>query len=154
MEATDIEIIELAEQPAMVVRRKVEVEQLGATLGDILPRVFGYVIEAGQQPAGMPFMRYFDMDGAIVSLAAGLPVPAALEPDGDIEPHLLPGGRALTAVHHGDYTAVGAVWAKVWERARGLGVTQRFGGWDVYANDPAEVAPEEVETRIYLPLDS
>ena len=63
MEATDIEIIELAEQPAMVVRRKVEVEQLGATLGDILPRVFGYVIEAGQQPAGMPFMRYFDMDG-------------------------------------------------------------------------------------------
>ena len=80
MEATDIEIVALAEQPAMVVRRKVEVEQLGATLGDILPRVSGYVIQAGQQPAGRPFARYFDMDGGTVSLAAGLPVPAALGP--------------------------------------------------------------------------
>ncbi len=76
MEATDIEIVELAEQPAMVVRRKVEVEQLG----DILPRVSGYVIQAGQQPAGMPFARYFDMDGGTVNLAAGLPVSAALGP--------------------------------------------------------------------------
>ena len=79
---------------------------------------------------------------------------APLAGSGDVEPHILPGGRALTATHLGDYQGVGIAWQRVWDRARELGVEGRFGGWDVYANDPESVAPAEIETRIYLPLSS
>ena len=99
-------------------------------------------------------MRYFSMDGHTMRAAAAMPVHAPLAGSGDIEPHILPGGRALTATHLGDYQGVGMAWQRVWDRARELGVEVRFGGWDVYANDPESVAPAEIETRIYLPLSS
>lgn len=146
-----IETVELEPQPALVVRRKVALTDFGEALADILPRVFQHIAGAGGQPAGMPLMRYFSMDGVACDIAAGMPVVAAIEGAGDIEQHVLPGGRALTALHVGAYQDVGEVWSQVMQRARELGSDTELG-WDVYTNDPGEVAPEEVETRVYLPL--
>ena len=146
-----IETVELEPQAALVVRRKVAMTDLGEALADILPRVFQHIASAGQQPVGMPFMRYFGMDGVAFDIAAGMPVGRAMNGAGDIEQHVLPGGRALTALHVGAYQDVGAVWSQVVQRARELGSDAMFG-WDVYTNDPGEVAPEERETRVYLPL--
>lgn len=147
-----VETVELEPQPAMVVRRKVAVQELGGVLGDILPRVYQHIVQAGQQPAGMPFMRYFSMDGVSCDIAAGLPVAEPIAGEGDIENHTLPGGEALTALHVGAYEEVGSVWSQVMRRAGELGSEHGFGGWDVYTNDPDEVAEEERETRVYLPL--
>ena len=147
-----IETVELEPQPAMVVRRKVPLAELGGVLADILPRVYQHIVAAGQQPAGMPFMRYFSMDGVACDIAAGLPVAEPVDGAGDIENHVLPGGKALTALHVGAYEDVGSVWGAVMRRAGELGSGQNFGGWDVYTNDPSEVAEEERETRVYLPL--
>ena len=147
-----IETVELEPQPAMVVRRKVAVEDLGGVLADILPRVYQHIVQSGQQPAGMPFMRYFSMDGVSCDIAAGLPVAEPIAGAGDIENHTLPGGQALTALHVGAYEEVGAVWGQVMRRAGELGSENRFGGWDLYANDPGEVSEEQRETRVYLPL--
>ena len=152
MSDVTIDTVELEPQPAMVVRRKVALEELGGVLADILPRVYGHIVQAGQQPAGMPFMRYFSMDGSSCDIAAGLPVAQPMAGAGDIENHTLPGGRALTALHVGAYEDVGQVWGQVMRRAGELGSEHSFGGWDVYTNDPGEVAEDERETRIYLPL--
>ena len=152
MPVSSVEEIELEEQHALVVCRELATHEIGATLADILPRVARTIAEQGAEPAGMPFMRYFSMDGHTMRAAAGMPVHAPLAGSGDIEPHILPGGRALTATHLGDYEGVGMAWQRVWERAGELGAEVRFGGWDVYANDPGTVAPEAIETRIYLPL--
>ena len=152
MTNVNIETVELTSQPAMVVCRRVAITDFGEALAGIFPRVFRHIAEAGQQPAGMPFMRYFSMDGVACDIAAGMPVSEPIPGAGDIEPHELPGGKALTALHVGPYEGVGSVWMQVMQRARELGSTAKFGGWDVYTNDPGEVAPEERETRIYLPL--
>lgn len=149
-----IEEVELAAQPAMVVRRTVDVMRMGEAFADIFPRVAQYIIGSGQEPTGMPFARYFHMDGTQCQLAAGMPVSAALPDSGDIEAHELPAGQALTALHVGPYEGVGTVWQQVWARAREMGSDAQFGGWDVYANDPGEVPEEKLETRIYLPLGS
>ena len=146
-----VETVELEPQAALVVRRKVALIDFGEALADILPRVFQHIAGAGQQPAGMPFMRYFSMDGVACDIAAGMPVAQPIDGAGDIEQHVLPGGRALTALHVGAYEDVGAVWSRVMQRARELGSDAMFG-WDVYTNDPGEVAPEERETRVVLPL--
>ena len=153
IQVTDIaiETVELEPQAAMVVRRKVALTDFGEALADILPRVFAHIASAGGQPAGMPFMRYFSMDGTACDIAAGMPVAQPIDRAGDIEQHTLPGGRALTALHVGAYEDVGPVWSAVMQRARELGSDAMFG-WDVYTNDPGEVAPEERETRVYLPL--
>lgn len=147
-----IQIIELIEQPTLVVRREVAPPQLGAALAGIFPRVFARIAAAGGALAGAPFMRYLDMNPGSFTIAAGIPVAGWLPGEGDIEPHTLPGGKAVTALHLGDYAAVGVVWEAVWGFAQRHGATTRWGGWDAYTNDPTEVAPEAVETRVYLPL--
>ena len=152
MTNVNIETVELEPQPAMVVRRRVAITDFGEALADIFPRVFRHIAGAGGQPAGMPFMRYFSMDGVACDIAAGMPVREPIPGAGDIEPHELPGGKALTALHVGPYVGVGSVWTQVMRRAGELGSEHKFGGWDVYTNDPGEVAPEELETRIYLPI--
>lgn len=60
--------------------------------------------------------------------------------------------RTDGAWHLGDCAGVGAAWESLWARAEGLGASQSPGGWAVYTNEPTEVAPHEVETRLYLPL--
>ena len=152
MPVSNVEEIELEEQHALVVCREFAPQEIRTTLADVLPRVARAIAEQGTVPVGMPFMRYFSMDGHSMRAAAGMSVSAPLAGSGDIEPHILPGGRALTATHLGDYQGVGMAWQAVWARAKELGAEDRFGGWDVYANDPGTVAPEEIETRIYLPL--
>ena len=152
MPNVNIEAVELESQPAMVVRRRVAVADFTEALADIFPRVYRHIADAGRQPGGMPFMRYFSMDGVACDIAAGMPVREPIPGAGDIEHHVLPGGKALTALHVGPYEGVGNVWSQVMRRARELGSERKFGGWDVYTNDPGEVAPEERETRIYLPL--
>ena len=117
MPVSSVEEIELEEQHALVVCRELATHEIGATLADILPRVARAIAEQGAVPAGMPFMRYFSMDGHTMRAAAGMPVHAPLAGSGDIEPHILPGGRALTATHLGDYQGVGMAWQQVWERA-------------------------------------
>ena len=152
MADVQIDVVELAAQPAMVVRRTVDVMRMGEAFADIFPRVAQHIMGSGAQPVGMPFARYFHMDGTHCQLAAGMPVASALADSGDIEAHELPAGRALTALHVGPYEGVGTVWQQVWARARELGSAAQFGGWDIYANDPGEVPEEKLETRIYLPL--
>ena len=148
----NIESVELEPQAALVVRRRVAVSEFGKVLADIYSRVHRHIAQAGQQPAGMPFMRYFSMDGVACDIAAGMPVSEPIPGAGDIEAHVLPGGKALTALHVGPYEEVGGVWSQVMRRAGELGSTARFGGWDVYVNDPGDVPQEELQTRVYLPL--
>ena len=163
----DVRTVTLEPQFALVVCCDVTPAQISETLMHAYPAVFEAAARLGLQPSGMPFMRYLEIRDDSFAIAAGAPmlggnategaivtdVEDGLEVQGlDVQPHILPGGRILTASHFGDYGEVGPVWDAVWAAAERHGVTVRAGGWDVYANDPSEVPPEEVETQLFLPL--
>lgn len=152
-ETASVEIVELPSQPCLVIRRAITFDQIGANLGEIFPQVFVYLGTKGQLPTGMPFMRYEAMSENGLTIAAGVPTADVVEGRDDIEADTLPGGRTATALHLGDYAKVGEVWDQLLVVAADYGKSEVVGGWDVYTNDPTQVAPEEVETRIYLPLD-
>jgi effector-binding domain-containing protein len=128
-------------------------EKLGDALARMLPAVHGYAREQGAIVTGMPFMRYLSMNGTF-RIQAGMPVAEAAEGSGEIKPDELPGGKAATTVFLGPYHEVGAAWDAINTWREELGLEISFGGWDVYENDPSEVAsPGELRTRIYQPLD-
>ena len=147
-----IELVELSEQPALIIKSTVAADELSEQLAQSFGRVAEFIEKAHGAPSGMPFMRYLEMTDSKFVIAAGMPLAEAIDGEGDVEAHMLPGGRALTTLYLGDYAGVGAAWDDVWERAESLGATERSGGWDVYINDPSEVAPKEVATRLYLPI--
>ena len=152
-----IEVVTLEEQPALVIEATITPDKFGDMLGQSYGRIMGHLASKGLEPAGMQFARYHDMSDGTMHLAAGIPTAGEVEEDGgDILYQPLPGGQAATALHMGEYHAVGAAWSKqsAWMEANGHGsVFGTFGGWDVYENDPDSVSDaSELRTRIYQPL--
>jgi effector-binding domain-containing protein len=147
----EIQVVELEPQPVLVVEAQVAPPELGEVLGKILPKVFQYIHEQGQEMAGMPFLRYLNMDDQF-HIDAGIPTLKPVSGSDDILSKTLPGGRVATTLHLGSYETVGEAWNALFGWCSEQGIKQRMGGWDVYENDPTEVSPSEVRTRLHFPL--
>jgi len=120
--STTPEITERAEQQYVAIRAKVTMAQL-AGLADRFGEVFGWLAARGVAPAGAPFFRYhvIDMDREL-DVEAGVPVPTALDGDGQVTVGVLPAGRYATALHVGPYDGLaGAVDGMLqWADSHGL----------------------------------
>jgi AraC family transcriptional regulator len=74
-------------------------------------------------------------------------------PDGLTEQHV-PGGRYAKTTHLGPYSELGDTWARFmgqWLPGSG----ERLGSgvtYEIYVNNPTEVAPEQLHTDLYIPL--
>jgi effector-binding domain-containing protein len=149
---SDIEQITVPERHFVGVRRSLHHSELPPFYTDALPRVFGWVAERGG-PASAPACIWHGMDPStgVCDAQAGVFVPAALQPDGDITPAVTPAGDALKLVHVGGYDTMGASWQRIFAEAGRLGRTPG-AGWEIYVDDPAHVDASELRTEIYLPL--
>jgi AraC family transcriptional regulator len=145
-------IVTLQAQPTMTIRTTTTMQGIQATLGDVLPAVWGYLQAKGVHPVGPPFVRYFGVEGQI-DLEGGLPVASAVEGEGRIRASELPGGEALSALHIGSYDRMRETYQamEAWMREHGV----RSGGapWEVYLTDPGEVQdPSQWKTQIVWPI--
>lgn len=136
------------EVPYVGTRRTVTMstmELVADRLGDLV----GLVLEAGQAPAGAPFLRFevIDMERELV-VEAGVPVAGPVPTSGDVQPGTLPAGRYVTVVHRGHPdTLVGATGDLLrWAAEQGLVFDQHPSPegdvWgcrlENYLTDPAE----------------
>ena len=77
-----IELVELSEQPALIIRATVKPDEISAQLADCFGRLVSYIEQAGGAQSGMPFMRYFDMSEDELVIGAGVPLAEIVsEPD-------------------------------------------------------------------------
>ena len=147
-----IEVVELKPQPVIVIETDVAPPALGEALARILPTVHGFASAHDTPVTGMPFMRYLAMTDRF-RIEAGMPVAEPVAGEGEIECRQLPGGRAATTLFVGPYDRVGEAWDAIYAWCDARGIERRYGGWDVYENDPAEAGdPSGYRTRLYLPL--
>jgi effector-binding domain-containing protein len=97
------EIVELAPQEAVTVRGDVAI----AELPEFFERAFHEAAEAasasGVDVIGPPFGYYPEMPAETVAVEAGYPVSAPVETRGNAHRFVLPGGRAVRAIHVGPY---------------------------------------------------
>jgi len=71
------------------------------------PELFGWCREHGVEPAGPPFLRFYEVDhgGEPLDVEVGVPVDGAPEGDARVRPDALPAGGYLTYLHLGPYTS-------------------------------------------------
>jgi AraC family transcriptional regulator len=76
------------------------------------------------------------------------------EPEGGLDVEVVPGGLFAVAEHRGAYDKLVETWGEVMRWVEGTGYRFRDApSYEVYLNDPAEVAEEELVTEIYLPVE-
>lgn len=155
---------QLAPQPVLVVRRRVNRSEIAATIGGVLPLIFQYAQQHGIALSGHPFTRYLDVGAGLLTIEPGMrivgPVPTAATGDAARTPgdsvvleDRLPGGPAATTVHAGSYETLHEAYAalETWMEAHGH--PPAGAPWESYITDPAEHPdPKDWKTEVCWPI--
>jgi effector-binding domain-containing protein len=143
-----IELVNLSDQPAAVIRDHVALDGIGEFLGAAFGDVMGLVSRQGLQVAGAPFGRYRPAADGGFDVEAGFPVTGAVTAEGRVESASLPGGRAARTVHVGDYGGVGAAYEAVTAWLAGSGLVPAGDPWECYLDGPEVANPR---TEVFFP---
>lgn len=151
MEST-YEVKDLAAQPVLSVRTTTQVEQLPMELGRIFGAIAQLLCEMNEQPGGMPFVAYYNMDMQALEVEVGFPVQQPLPGKGEIECREIPAGKYASTLYVGPYEEMAPAYDSMnqWLAEHGYeptGITYEY-----YLNGPDTATPQEYQTRIVFPL--
>jgi len=148
-EASDyeVELHELAPTPVAVIRKTVAWSEIGATVGQILGEVGGYLKGIGAE-ADAAFGRY-DAQGDKVAIEVGFTTDKPVKGQGEIVPSELPGCEAAVCLHVGPYDTVSEAYAALTAWIKEAGREQAGAPWEVYTTPPEEQPPV---TEVVFPL--
>lgn len=151
---SEVELTQQSPRHFVGIRRKVHTSELPAFFSEVFPKVMQWMQEKGVAPASAPMSMWcaMDMESGIADTHAGCFVEREVEGGGEVTSGVSSGGDVLKLVHRGGYDTMGASWGRVFRRAKELG-RQPGAGWEIYVDDPSEVASDALRTEIYLPLE-
>jgi effector-binding domain-containing protein len=150
----EIEERTLVEQPTMVMRGKIKLEDIPSFLGRVYHTVESQIHEAGVHVVAEPFARYrpLDLEYREFEIEAGLPVVIAAAGHGEVEASHLPGGPAIVTIHTGPYERMEPAYEAMTAWMQEHGVHPDGPAWEVYHTDPDEQPdPATWRTEIVQP---
>ena len=148
----ECEVKEQSAQLTLSVRTRTPVQGLPQVLGRVYGTVAQHLGELGEQPAGPPFVAYYNMDMQDLDVEIGFPVSRQLPGKGEIESGQIPGGRAATCMYTGPYSEIKLAYSALSQWMKDNGHEATGVAYEMYLNDPAQVPPEELKTEILFPL--
>lgn len=149
MRTVPIEIVNLEPQEAVAVRGEVPFDELPAFFGRAFQAAAEAAAASGVAIVGPPFGLYPTMPTDTVTVEAGFPVSGSVGSHGDAHRLVLPGGRAVVAVHVGPYDTMGETYAAVQAWIAEHDVEPDVVMWERYLSDPAsEPDPSTWRTQV------
>ncbi len=145
------ELKQQSAQPALTIRTRAAVQDLPQVFGRVYGAIIQYLGELGEQPAGMPFAAYYNMDMQNLDLEIGFPVARKLASKGEIQLSEFPGGKLASTVHIGPYDQVGPAYDTLMQWVAAQGYQATGVAYEVYYSGP-ETPPQEIKTEIVFPL--
>ena len=146
---TEIDIAEHAEQLTAGIREQVPIDRLTEFFSRAFGETMAVLRDQGVYPTGPPFGKYYGAPTAVADVEAGFPVSAAIRPEGNVVPGVLPGGRVVEATHLGPYDTMERTYAELERHVQDAGLTPGAVMWESYLSDPeSEPDPATWRTQI------
>lgn len=144
--------IDQPEQPVLSIHTTAAVQDLPTLIGKSYGQIMEHMISLGEQPTGMPFVAYYNMDMQALDLEIGFPTARTLPAKGDVQPGTIPAGKVATCEYTGPYEEMSAAYNEMsaWMEARDLKPTGTV--YEYYLNGPMDATPDGYKTRIVFPL--
>lgn len=142
---------EICDIPSIPVRsRRMVMTNFPLGLGDLMGGAMGELQAAGGMPAGAPILVYHDevYDPAKVDVEAAWPVS-----DTALANATLPELRAVRYTHVGPYDQLEKVYELLMSWISEQGYRALMPMREVYPNDPATTAPQDLITEIIMPVE-
>jgi effector-binding domain-containing protein len=147
------EIVDLDPQEAIAVRGEVPLADLPAFFQRAFEEAAAAASAMGVEIVGPPFGYYPQMPTETVTVDVGFPVSAPAVPAGNARRLVLPGGRAVQAIHVGPYDTLEQTYDSLVAWMAGQGLNPAVGMWESYLSDPmVEPDPATWRTRITWPI--
>ncbi|MGE0633117.1 MAG: GyrI-like domain-containing protein [Pseudobdellovibrionaceae bacterium] len=131
----EIVVKETSAQPALVIKGKVNVEEVGEAIGGILGKIGAYLETNHINPTGAPFTRILNFENGIFEFEAGFPVSKKMMGYGEIMATELPKTKVATTIHTGgqDKSEEAYKALHIWMKKNNI---QEAGApWEVYDSE-------------------
>lgn len=146
------EIKEMQAQPALSIRTRTNLESLPQAIGQGFGAVAQYLGEHGQQPAGAPYVAYYNMDMSDLDIEIGFPAGKNLPGKGEIKVSQIPGGKMGTCFYTGPYQEMSLAYEALNKLMAENGLMPTGIVYEVYYNSPMDTEPAKLQTLILFPL--
>ncbi|MDA3863189.1 MAG: GyrI-like domain-containing protein [Deltaproteobacteria bacterium] len=168
---SDVKVVNSDSFHSLVISDVVGTFKLGKVMGPAYTDLMAQIEKQGVEltDASIPFTIYrkidwdsFDKKGVISMIKMmffkkwhidmGIPVPKSLEDTDKIKNMEVPGGKFLETIHTGPYHKVAKTYDKIKEYADSSGHQLQDYTIEFYLNDPREVKPQEIKTKVQVPI--
>jgi effector-binding domain-containing protein len=150
--ALDIELVEQETQTVMFIRTRTTFADMPKVIGESYGKIMQYLGEISEQPAGMPYAAYYNLDMQDMDLEMGFPVAKPLPGKGEVKPGEIPAGKYVTCLYKGPYSQLEQAYNELfkWLQENGRELTGVY--YEYYYNSPMEVPESELLTKIAIPV--
>ncbi len=148
------ELEEKVTQPTLSVRTRTPVQNLPEVLGPAWGAIMRFLGELGEQPAGPPYVAYYNMDMQNLDIEIGFPAATSLAGGGNVQASEIPAGSYATCLHKGPYPEVGQAYEALGQWTHDNGREATGIAYETYLNDPGNTPPEELLTQVAWLLKS
>ncbi|WP_407355297.1 GyrI-like domain-containing protein [Methanolobus sp. WCC5] len=148
-----IEIKEEQAQPILSIRTRAAVRDLPVVIGESYEKIMQYMYRIGQEPAGAPFVAYYNMDMEDLDLEIGFPVAMPLQGSDEIGSSQIPAGKYVSMTYKGPYTGMEQPYGEMAKWIEDNGYKPKGISYEYYYNSPMEVPESELLTRIVMPVE-
>jgi effector-binding domain-containing protein len=154
-----IEITVIEEKPQLVVgmRRRGHYREIA----EMIPTLFKYAVGHDAKIVGHPLFIYHESsveeakradEAGNAEIEVCIPIAEMIPENGGITCYELSGGRMARTVHQGPYQECESTYMRLFDWLQENDYQIAGPIREGYANDPREVAPEEILTIIYVPI--
>ena len=142
----------LDDQPTAACTARLQPDEIGRWLADVLPNVVRHLGRAGAGPTGPPYARFHRLEAGRFDVEAGFPAASEVEGGDGVQPSHLPGGLVATTVHVGSYDDMEPAYEELAEWLDERGGVADGDAWEIYESDPeTEPDPSTWRTEIIQP---
>lgn len=146
------DVKEKSHQPVLSIRARTPVDALPGILGEGINTIYQYLSELGEQPAGAPFVAYYNMDMQDLDIEIGFPVAKELPGKEKVQSSHISGGLQATCLYTGPYPEIGLAYEELTQWVQDHGYQATGVAYEHYLSDPTTTPPEELKTQIVFPL--
>ena len=145
-------VVERSALPTLKIRLKVPAQDMTLYLDDAYEALKQCLAELGEEPAGPPFAAYPNLNTQNLEVEVGFPVSRPYRSRGGIKAGEIPAGKYATCLHTGPHGQLASAHQALARWVASQGYQTSGPAYEFYLNDPAHTPPQELQTRIALPL--
>lgn len=146
------EVTAPAPQPALAIRTRTPVTAIGEVMGQAFGKVYQYMLEIGAKPGECAFAAYYNMDMNDLDVDIGFVLAEPAPGRGEIHAMDIPGGQQVSCMYKGPYDQMEVAYTAMTEWMAANGYTPTGHAYEFYYNDPSQVPPSELQTKIMFPV--